>query len=64
VRAYSTDLRERIVWVVVEGRPMREAARRFGVSESTGKQYVMREQTSGSLEWSSIPDGPSKISRQ
>ncbi|HZI75398.1 MAG TPA: helix-turn-helix domain-containing protein [Gemmatimonadales bacterium] len=64
MRAYSTDLRERIVRAVVEGRPMREAARRFGVSVSTVKRYVVREQQMGSLERSPIPGGPRKISRE
>lgn len=63
MRAYSTDLRERIVRVVAEGRPMREAARRFGVSVSAVKRYVVRQQETGSLERKPIPGGPRKISR-
>jgi transposase len=64
MRAYSTDLRERIVRVVAEGRPMREAARRFGVSVSVVKRYVVRQQQTGSLERSPIPGGPRKITRE
>ena len=64
MRAYSTDLRERIVRVVAEGRPMREAARRFGVSVSAVKRYVVRQQETGSLERKPIPGGPRKIRRE
>src|SRR5258708_18876340 len=32
MRAYSTDLKERLVRAVADGQPMREAARRFGVA--------------------------------
>src|SRR5690242_20775801 len=62
MRAYSTDLRERIVRVVADGQPMREAARRFGVSVSAVKRYVVRQQETGSLARSPIPGGPRKIS--
>jgi transposase len=64
MRAYSTDLRERVVRVVADGRPMREAARRFGVSVSAVKRYVVRQQATGSLERTPIPGGPRKISRE
>jgi transposase len=61
MRAYSTDLRERIVRVVAEGRPMKEAARRFGVSVSAVKRYVVRQQETGSLERTPIPGCPRRI---
>ena len=61
MRAYSTDLRERIVRVVAEGRPLREAARRFGVSVSAVKRYVVRQHQTGSLERSPIPGCPRQI---
>ena len=64
MRAYSTDLRERIVRVVADGQPMREAARRFGVRVSAVKRYVVRQQETGSLARSPIPGGPRKISRE
>lgn len=64
MRAYSTNLRERIVRVVAEGRPMREAARRFGVSVSAVRRYVARQQETGSLERKPIPGGPRKIRRE
>ena len=64
MRAYATDLRERMVRVVAEGQPLREAARRFGVSASAVKRYVVRQQETGSLERKPIPGGPRKISRE
>src|SRR5215469_4975345 len=64
MRAYSTDLRERIVRVVADGQPMREAARRFGVSVSAVKRYVVRQQELGSLARSPLPGGPRKIRRE
>ena len=64
MRAYSTDLRERIVRVEADGQPMREAARRFGVSVSAVKRYVVRQQETGSLERTPIPGGPRTIRRE
>ncbi|HST88728.1 MAG TPA: helix-turn-helix domain-containing protein [Ktedonobacterales bacterium] len=66
MRAYSTDLRERIVRVVAEGRPMREAARRFGVSVSAVKRYVvrLRQRETGALERTPLRGGPRKIRRE
>jgi len=64
MRAYSTDLRERIVRVVADGQPMREAARRFGVSVSAVKRYIVRQQETGSLQRTPIPGGPRKIGRE
>jgi transposase len=61
MRAYSNDLRERVVRVVAEGRPMREAARRFGVSVSAVKRYVVRQQETGSLTPKPIPGCPRRI---
>jgi transposase len=63
MRAYSTDLRERIVRVVAEGRPMREAARRFGVSVSAVKRYVVRQQQTGSVQPTPIPGCPRQIGK-
>jgi len=64
MRAYSIDLRERIVRVVADGQPMREAARRFGVSVSAVKRYVVRQQETGSLARKSIPGRPREISQE
>jgi transposase-like protein len=40
MRAYSTDLKGRLVRAVADGQPMREAARRFGVAVTTVKRAV------------------------
>jgi transposase len=64
MRAYSTDLRERVVRVVAEGRPMREAARRFGVSVSAVKRYVVQQHQTGSLERKPIPGCPRQIGKE
>src|SRR5260221_13514783 len=64
MRAYSTDLRERIVQAVANGRPQREAARMFGVGVNTVKRYVVRQQQTGSLARYSIPGGPRRIGRE
>jgi transposase len=64
MRAYSTDLRERVVRAVATGRPVREAARLFGVSASAVKRYVVRQQETGSLERSPIPGCPRRIGKE
>ena len=61
MRAYSSDLRERVVRVVAEGRPMREAARRFGVRVSAVKRYVVRQQQTGSVAPTPIPGCPRQM---
>ena len=61
MRAYSTDLKERLVRAVAEGLPMREAARRFGVAVTTVKRAVVQEREIGSLERKPIPGGPRRI---
>lgn len=61
MRAYSTDLRERVVRAVEGGRPQREAARLFGVAASTVKRYLQQQQASGSLAPKPIPGGPRRI---
>src|SRR6476646_4141348 len=61
MRAYSTDLKERLVRAVAEGQPMREAARRFGVAVTTVKRAVVRERETGSLARKPIPGRPRAI---
>ncbi|HEV8193857.1 MAG TPA: hypothetical protein VGP82_20600 [Ktedonobacterales bacterium] len=55
MRAYSTDLKERLVRAVAEGLPMRAAARRFGVAVTTVKRAVVQQREPGSLERKPIP---------
>src|SRR5690348_2388772 len=64
MRAYSTDLKERLVRAVANGLPMREAARRFGVAVTTVKRAVVQQRETGSLVRRPIPGGPRKISRE
>ena len=61
MRAYSTDLKERLVRAVAEGQPMREAARRFGVAVTTVKRAVVQERETGSLARKPIPGRPRAI---
>ena len=61
MRAYSTDLKERLVRAVANGQPMREAARRFGVAVTTVKRAVVQERETGSLQRKPIPGYPRRI---
>ena len=61
MRAYSTDLKERLVRAVADGQPMREAARRFGVAVTTVKRAVVQQREMGSLERKPIPGRPRAI---
>ena len=61
MRAYSTDLKERLVRAVADGLPMREAARRFGVAVTTVKRAVVQERETGSLARKPIPGCPRRI---
>jgi transposase len=61
MRAYSTDLKERLVRAVAEGQPMREAARRFDVAVTTVKRAVVQQRETGSLERKPIPGCPRRI---
>src|SRR5437899_337890 len=61
MRAYSTDLKERLVRAVANGLPMREAARRFDVAVTTVKRAVVRQRETGSLERKPIPGRPPAI---
>src|SRR3954462_13578614 len=49
-RAYSMDLRERVVAAVAqEGLSRRQAAARFGISDSTAINWLKRVATTGSV---------------
>jgi transposase len=49
VRAYSMDLRERVVAAVDAGLTQSQAAARFGVSLRTVERYLVRRRATGSL---------------
>jgi putative transposase len=48
-RAYSMDLRERVVNAVLSGSTMREAASRYGVAVSTAVKWSQRQRRAGSV---------------
>ena len=48
-RAYSMDLRERVVSAVLSGATVREAAARFGVAVSTVVKWSGRQRATGSV---------------
>jgi transposase len=61
MKAYSTDLRERIVRAVADGMTKSKAARTFSVSLATVKNYVRQVRTTGSLARKPIPGRPRAI---
>jgi transposase len=61
MRAYSDDLRQRIVRAVERGMPRVEAARLFAVSERTIKRYVRQWRTAGNLAPGASPGRPRVI---
>ena len=64
MRAYSTDLKERLVRAVANGQPMREVARRFEVAVTTVKRAVVQQRATGSLARKPIPGRPRAIGRE
>src|SRR5215467_10117412 len=63
MRAYSTDLRERIVRAVEGGMTKSRAARTFSVSLATVKNYLRQLHHTGSLAPQPIPGRPREIAR-
>jgi transposase len=61
MKAYSVDLRRRIVTAVRRGMSKAEAARTFGVGPTSVKRYVARAQQGGSLEPGKAPGKQSKL---
>ena len=53
MKAYSKDLRQKIVDAIERGMPKAEAARTFGVGISTVKRYATKAQREESL-WSRL----------
>jgi len=49
MRAYSVDLRERVVGAVEAGAPQTVAARAFGVGRATVRRWLDRRQRTGGL---------------
>jgi transposase len=65
VRAYSMDLRERVVAAVDAGLTQSQAAARFGVSLRTVERYLARRRATGSLAASEQRHAPApKVRRR
>jgi transposase len=63
-RAYSMDLRERVVAAVDAGMSQPQAAARFGVSLRTVERYLARRWATGSLAASEQRHGPEPTVRR
>ncbi len=61
MRAYSVDLREKIVASVKKGVPKSETARRFGVDRATVKRYCRQLDERGTLEPRKAPGKAPKL---
>jgi transposase len=61
MKAYSLDLRTKIVAAVEDGRPKSEVARVFGVGLSTVKRYLQQQHQTGSLAPKRHPGGTPSI---
>jgi transposase len=61
MKAYSLDLRTKIVQSVRRGVSISETARRFGVNRSTVGRYLKRLDEEGSLAPKKAPGSPSKL---
>ena len=62
VRAYSKDLRLRVLAAVDRGMPRKGAAETFGVSASTVKRYLKLRRETGGVQARAIP-GPTARKR-
>jgi len=61
MKAYSEDLRKKIVSAIERGMPKAEAARTFGVGISTIKRYLTKAQRGESLQPAKAPGKRPKI---
>jgi transposase len=61
MRAYSVDLRERIVRAVADGVPQSVAARTFGVARASVQRYVGQQGATGGLAARTAPGPAHKI---
>src|SRR5829696_2283912 len=63
MKAYSLDLRERVVAAVAAGQSRQDGARRFAVGRSTVQRWVVQQATAGSLTPKQSPGRRRKIGR-
>ena len=61
MKAYSIDLRTKIIQSVKKGVSKSETARRFGVNRSTVGRYLKRLDENGSLAPKKAPGSPPKL---
>ena len=61
MKAYSLDLRTRILNACKDGLPQREVGRRFQVSEATIRRYRTQERQTGSIAPKTSPGRPRAI---
>ena len=64
MKAYSVDLRTKVVESVRRGISKSETARRFGISRSTVNRYLKRLDESGSLAPKQRPDKRPKLDQR
>jgi transposase len=60
MKAYSQDLRERVLRAVDDGYPRAEIVQMFGISLSTLKRYVKQRRDEGHVQPKAIPGRPPK----
>lgn len=63
MRAYSEDLRERIVAAVQDRTPKAAVARTYRVGLTTVDRYIRQQRETGSLAGRPIPGRPAKLGR-
>jgi transposase len=60
MKAYSEDLRERVVRAVDQGKSRKEIVNLFGVSLATLKRYLKQRRERGNLKPKAIPGRPAR----
>jgi transposase len=60
MKAYSQDLRERVLRAVDQGRPRAEIVQLFGIRLSTIKRYLKQRREKGHVRPKAIPGRPPK----
>jgi transposase len=60
MKAYSLDLRERVVRAVDQGKPRSEIVKMLGVSLATIKRYLKQRRETGHVRPKAIPGRPAK----
>src|SRR5579872_874923 len=58
MKAYSQDLRERVLRAVDQGRPRAEIVQLFGISLATIKRYIKQRREEGHVRPKAIPGRP------